>query len=35
MVKIYVALIQKGLKSIDDVPNSLREQVTLALNEQS
>ena len=27
MVKIYVSLIQKGLKSIEDVPEILREAV--------
>lgn len=33
MVKIYVALIQKGLKSIDDVPAGLRKEVIKALAE--
>ena len=33
MVKIYVALIQKGLKTIDDVPESIREEVRKALEE--
>lgn len=27
MAKIYVALIRKGLKTIDDVPERLREDV--------
>lgn len=27
MAKIYAALILKGLKTIDDVPNQLREEV--------
>lgn len=27
MAKIYVALIQKGLKTINDVPEQLREEV--------
>lgn len=27
MTKIYVALIEKGLKTIDDVPEIIREQV--------
>lgn len=31
MVKIYVALIQKGLRTIDDVPAKIREQVKAAL----
>lgn len=31
MVKIYVALIEKGLKTIDDVPEMIREQVKAAL----
>lgn len=33
MVKIYVALIQKGLKTIDDVPTQLREEVEKLLGE--
>jgi hypothetical protein len=32
MVKIYVALIKKGLKTIDDVPESIRDEVRAALN---
>ena len=31
MAKIYANLIKKGLKTIDDVPANLREQVTLLL----
>lgn len=27
MVKVYVALIQKGLKTIDDVPAVIKPQV--------
>lgn len=27
MAKIYAGLIRKGLKSIDDVPDSIRPQV--------
>lgn len=27
MVKIYVALIKKGLKTIDDVPIKIRDEV--------
>lgn len=27
MVKIYLALIRKGLKTIEDVPEKLREEV--------
>ena len=27
MAKIYVALIRKGIKPIDDVPERLREEV--------
>lgn len=33
MAKIYVALIQKGLKTIDDVPTQLREEVKKLLVE--
>jgi hypothetical protein len=33
MVKIYVALIRKGLKTIDDVPAQLREEVKNLLEE--
>lgn len=34
MVKIYVALIRKGLKTIDDVPAVIREEVRKALEEE-
>lgn len=27
MAKIYVALIQKGLKTIEDVPDNIRQEV--------
>ena len=33
MAKIYVALIQKGIKTIDDVPEPLREKVQQLLEE--
>ena len=33
MTKIYVALIGKGLKTIDDVPAQLREEVKKLLEE--
>lgn len=33
MVKIYVDLIRKGLKTIDDVPARIREEVRKALEE--
>ena len=33
MAKIYVALIQKGLKTLDDVPASLRDEVRKLLEE--
>lgn len=31
MAKIYAALIRKGLKTIEDVPENLREQVKALL----
>lgn len=34
MIKIYVNLIKKGLKTIDDVPALLREQVQKLLAEE-
>ena len=34
MIKIYVSLIRKGLKTIDDVPEKIREQVAAALLEE-
>lgn len=33
MAKIYVALIRKGLKTIKDVPEQLREEVKKLLEE--
>ena len=33
MAKVYANLIKKGLKTIDDVPESLREEVLKLLNE--
>ena len=33
MAKIYAELIRKGLKTIDDVPANLREDVEKLLNE--
>ncbi len=33
MAKIYVALIRKGIKTIDDVPERLREEVKKLLEE--
>ena len=32
MVQIYVSLIKKGVKTIEDVPNKIRAEVQLALN---
>lgn len=34
MVKIYVDLIKKGLKTIDDVPTRWREAVRKALEDE-
>lgn len=34
MAKIYAELIRKGLKTIDEVPSQLREQVEKLLEEQ-
>lgn len=34
MAKIYAALIRKGLKTIKDVPENLREQVKALLGEK-
>lgn len=34
MAKIYAALIRKGLKTIEDVPENLREQVKDLLGEE-
>jgi len=35
MAKIYAALIQKGLRTLDDVPEKLREAVAALLEETS
>lgn len=35
MAKIYYELIKKGIKSIDDVPENLKEIVQTLLNSQS
>ena len=35
MVKIYVALIKKGLRTIDQVPEKIREEVRKALEEET
>lgn len=34
MAKIYAALIRKGLKTIEDVPENLREQVKALVGEE-
>lgn len=34
MAKIYAALIRKGLKTIDDVPERLRDEVKKLLEEE-
>ena len=34
MAKIYVSLIEKGLKTIDDVPAALLDEVKKLLGEQ-
>ena len=34
MAKIYFSLIKKGLKTIEDVPAQLREEVKKLLEEQ-
>ena len=34
MAKIYASLIKKGLKTIDDVPENLRDEVRAPLEEQ-
>lgn len=33
MAKIYVALISKGLKTLDDVPSQLRDEVKKLLEQ--
>lgn len=35
MAKIYYLLIKKGLKTLDEVPNNLRLEVEMMLNEDS
>lgn len=35
MVKIYVSLINKGLKQLEDVPEIIREQVREALEDDA
>ena len=35
MARIYVTLIKKGLKTIDDVPENLREEVQRILDEDN
>ena len=35
MAKIYVALIRKGIKTIDDVPEQLREEVEKLLEKEA
>lgn len=32
MIQIYVSLIKRGVKTIEDVPNKIRAEVQLALN---
>jgi hypothetical protein len=34
MAKVYVALIRKGLKTLDEVPDQIREEVSKLLEEQ-
>ncbi len=34
MVNIYVSLIKKGLKNIEDVPEKIKAQVKALLNEK-
>lgn len=34
MVKIYIALIRKGVKTLDDVPATIREEVKKALEQE-
>jgi len=35
MARIYATLIKKGLKTIEDVPESLREEVQRILDEDN
>ena len=34
MAKVYVALIRKGLKTLDEVPDQIRDEVSKLLEEQ-
>ena len=34
MAKVYVALIRKGLKTLDEVPDQIREEVSKLLEGQ-
>ena len=34
MAKIYYSLIKKGLKTIDDVPSNIREEVQALLDSE-
>lgn len=34
MVKVYVSLVKKGIKALDEVPAQIREQVKKALEEE-
>lgn len=34
MIMIYVRLIQKGLKTLEEVPEGIREDVRLALEKE-
>lgn len=34
MIQVYVSLIQKGLKTIDDVPEKFREEVQAILDSE-
>lgn len=35
MAKIYYALIKKGIKTIDDVPDNLKQEVQALLDEEN
>ena len=35
MIKVYVNLIKKGVKSIEDVPEKIKLEVQAVLNSQS
>lgn len=34
MIKIYVSLIRKGIKTLDDVPEKLRKEVERLIEEE-